>query len=88
MEAMAITLSKEERENGIRVNIIRPGLVETDMGARLVKAMGVKDIKDMNASSPFGRVGLPSDIGNTLAFLVSKEGEYITGATISVSAGT
>jgi NAD(P)-dependent dehydrogenase (short-subunit alcohol dehydrogenase family) len=69
------------------VNIIRPGLVESDMGERLSKAMGAKDIKEMYSVSPFGRVGLPSDIGNTAAFLVSKGGEYITGATISVSGG-
>ena len=89
MEAMATTLAKEERANNIRVNIVRPGLVETDMGVRLAKAsMGVKDIKELYAGSPFGRVGIPSDIGNTVAFLVSKGAEYITRATISVSGGT
>ena len=38
MEALAITLSKEERPNGIHVNIVAPGLVETDMGSRLMRA--------------------------------------------------
>jgi len=88
LEAMAITLAKEERAHNIRVNIVRPGLVETDMGVRLAKAtMGIKDIKDIYADSPFGRVGLPSDIGNTVAFLVSKGAEYITRAVISVGGG-
>jgi 3-oxoacyl-[acyl-carrier protein] reductase len=88
MEALAMTLAKEERPNGIRVNVVRPGLVETDMGVKLAKAtMGIKDIQELYPLSPFGRVGIPSDIGNTVAFLVSEAGEYITGATIKVSGG-
>ena len=46
MEALAYTLAKEEREHGIRVNIVAPGLVDTDMGQRLIKAVqGVEDIR-------------------------------------------
>jgi len=88
MEALALTLAKEEVGNGIHVNIIRPGLVETDMGARLAQATrGVKDIKDLYESSPFGRVGQPYDIGNAAAFLASEKGGYITGAILKVSGG-
>ena len=88
LEALAMTLAKEERPNNIRVNVIRSGLVETVMGERLAKAtMGVKDIKDLYPVSPFGRVGIPSDAGKTVAFLCSKGAEYITGATIKVSGG-
>ncbi|MFC1977619.1 SDR family NAD(P)-dependent oxidoreductase [Chloroflexota bacterium] len=88
IEALASTLAKEERPNGIRVNVVRPGLVETDMGRRLAKATrGVQDIRELYPSSPFGRVGQPSDIGNTVAFLVSEKGAYITGATLKVSGG-
>ena len=88
MEALAMTLAKEEKPNGIRVNVIRPGLVETLMGERLAKAtMGVKDIKELYPLSPFGRVGLPSDIGNMAAFLCSEKAEYITAAVIRVSGG-
>jgi NAD(P)-dependent dehydrogenase (short-subunit alcohol dehydrogenase family) len=88
MEALAAALSREELANGIRVNVVRPGLVETDMGARLVKATrGVQNIKELYPSSPFGRVGQPSDIGNAVAFLVSQKGEYITNAVIKVSGG-
>lgn len=88
MEALAMTLAKEERPNGIRVNVIRPGLVETVMGERLAMAtMGVKNIKELYPVSPFGRVGLPSDIGNVAAFLCSEKAEYVTAAIIRVSGG-
>jgi NAD(P)-dependent dehydrogenase (short-subunit alcohol dehydrogenase family) len=88
MEALAETVAKEERANHIRVNIIRPGVVETEMGRRLMRASrGIQNIKDMYATSPFGRVCQPSDIANVVAFLVSEKGEYISAATIKVSGG-
>ncbi len=88
MEALAMTLAKEERPNGIRVNVLRPGLTDTEMGSRLAKAtQGVQDIGELNSSSPFGRVGIPSDLANAAVFLASAKGEYITGATIKISGG-
>ncbi|MEE8353226.1 MAG: glucose 1-dehydrogenase [Dehalococcoidales bacterium] len=88
MEALAMTLAKEERPNGIRVNVLRPGLVETEMGRRLAKAtQGVQDLRELYASSPFGRVGIPSDLGHAAVFLASAQGEYVTGATIKISGG-
>jgi NAD(P)-dependent dehydrogenase (short-subunit alcohol dehydrogenase family) len=88
MESMAFTLAKEEREHGIRVNIVAPGLVETDMGKRLVQfRSGVQDIRTLDASSPFGFVCQPEDIANAVAFLVSEEGRYITNQRITVNGG-
>ena len=52
LEALALTLAKEEVRNGIRVNIVAPGLVITDMGVRLVRARpGTDDIDALDASS-------------------------------------
>ncbi len=88
IEALAMTLAKEERPNGIRVNVLRPGLVETEMGRRLARATrGVQDIAELHSSSPFGRVGIPSDLGHAAVFLASAKGEYITGATLKISGG-
>lgn len=87
-EALAKTIAKEERKNGIRVNVIRAGLVETEMGRRLVRATrGVTDMKELYPTSPFGRVGQPYDIGNAVAFLVSEGAEYVTNQIISVNGG-
>ena len=88
MEALAYTLSKEEREHGIRVNIVAPGLVDTDMGQRLIKAVqGVEDIRSLDQSMPFGRVCQPEDVANVVRFLVSDENSYLTGERLYCDGG-
>lgn len=87
MEALALTLAKEELRNGIHVNIVAPGLVETEMGRRLVRAGGVEDISTLNAVMPFGRVCQPEDIGRVVAFLCSDAAGYVTGQRIAVDGG-
>jgi NAD(P)-dependent dehydrogenase (short-subunit alcohol dehydrogenase family) len=87
MEALAFTLAKEERAHGVRVNVVAPGLVETEMGRRLVRAMGVEDIATMHAGSPFGRVCQPSDVAAVVRFLVSDQAGYVSGQRIRLDAG-
>ena len=88
MEALAYTLAKEEREHGIRVNIVAPGLVDTDMGQRLIKALqGVEDIRSLDQSMPFGRVCQPEDVANVVSFLVSDENSYLTGERLYCDGG-
>jgi 3-oxoacyl-[acyl-carrier protein] reductase len=88
MEAMAYTLAKEERAHGIRVNVVAPGLVETDMGRLLMSFMrGVNDLRTLDAGSPFGFVCQPEDIANAVAFLCSDEGRYITNQRLTVNGG-
>lgn len=83
MEALAVTLSREERPNGIRVNVVAPGLVETEMGRRLVKATaGVTDMRSLDPTMPFGKVCQPEDVANVVRFLVSDQNTYITGERI------
>ena len=87
-EALAVTLFKEERKNGIHVNIVAPGLVETEMGSRLARATaGVTDMRTLDATSPFGRVCQPEDIANVVRFLVSDAAGYVTGQRIQVDGG-
>ena len=50
LEALARTLAKEERRHGIHVNVVAPGLVDTEMGRRLAKATaGADDIHELDA---------------------------------------
>ena len=88
MDSLMKALYKEEGPNGIRVNAIGPGLVETEMGRRLMKATrGVENLKDLYATFPFDRICQPEDIGNLAAFLCTDEGSYVNGQTIYVDGG-
>jgi 3-oxoacyl-[acyl-carrier protein] reductase len=87
LESLALTLAKEERANGIHVNVVAPGLVATEMGRRLVKSMGVEDITTLDARSPFGRVCRPEDVAAAVRFLCSEAAGYITGDVLVVDGG-
>ncbi|MFP8880607.1 MAG: SDR family oxidoreductase [Myxococcota bacterium] len=88
MEALAYTLAKEERRSGIHVNIVAPGLVETEMGRRLVKATrGVDDLRKLDSAMPFGHVCQPEQIADTVRFLVSEAASYVTGQRIYIDGG-
>jgi NAD(P)-dependent dehydrogenase (short-subunit alcohol dehydrogenase family) len=88
LEALAFTLAKEEQRNGIRVNIVAPGLVATEMGHRLAKAtMGVERATDLDEAFPFGRVCRPEDVADVVAFLVSDGGSYVSGQRLEVDGG-
>jgi len=88
IEALAQTLYKEERRNNIHVNIVAPGLVETEMGKRLARATrGTQDIRELDATSPFGRVCQPEDVADVVRYLVSEQASYLTGQRIQVDGG-
>lgn len=88
MESLAFTLYKEERGNGIHVNIVAPGLVETEMGKRLMKATaGITDMRELDRHMPFERVCQPEDIATVVRFLVSDAASYMTGEKLNVHGG-
>jgi NAD(P)-dependent dehydrogenase (short-subunit alcohol dehydrogenase family) len=88
MEALALTLAKEERVNGIRTNIVAPSLTVTEMGQRLSRATsGVADIHELDARSPFGRVSTPEDVAAVVTFLVSSANPYVNGQKVNVNGG-
>ncbi|MBU2550851.1 MAG: SDR family oxidoreductase [Proteobacteria bacterium] len=82
LEALTRILAWEETANNIHVNCIGPGLVETEMGRKL---MHVEDLKPLYPQFPFGRICQPEDIANMVLFLCSQEGSYIQGQIIYVS---
>lgn len=74
------SLAKEEAKNGIRVNVVNPGFIETDEYTEEMK-------KDMPQQVPLGRLGKPEDIAHAVLFLVSDEANYITGSVLNVHGG-
>jgi NAD(P)-dependent dehydrogenase (short-subunit alcohol dehydrogenase family) len=91
LEALAHTLAKEELPNGVHVNIVAPGLVETDMGVRLARAVyadpEMDDLRKLDERFPFGRVCQPADIANVVVYLCTDEAGYVTGQRIVVDGG-
>jgi len=87
MEALALTLAKEERQHNIRTNIVAPNLTVTEMGIRLTKARTGGDIHKLDASSPFGRVSVPEDVAAAVTWLVSDANPYANGQKINIDGG-
>jgi NAD(P)-dependent dehydrogenase (short-subunit alcohol dehydrogenase family) len=71
--------------SGIRVNSVRPGLVDTEMVAGILATDQVLD--DYLAQMPIARVGKPEDVAALVRFLAGPESSWITGETISVDGG-
>jgi 3-oxoacyl-[acyl-carrier protein] reductase len=88
LEALGLTLANEEVANGVHVNIVAPGLVVTDMGAKLVKAkLGLENMEELDATQPLGRLVHPGDIASVVRFLCSPAAGFVTGQRIVVDGG-
>ncbi len=88
IEALAATIAKEERDHNIHVNVVAPGLVETEMGKRLARATrGVQDIRQLDATSPFGHVCQPEDVADVVRYFCSPAAAYVTNERIYVDGG-
>lgn len=74
------SLAFEEGRNGIRANLISPGIIDNGEYTEGFKARIVNEI-------PLGRIGSPKDLASMVKFLLSPEASYITGAIIDVSGG-
>jgi NAD(P)-dependent dehydrogenase (short-subunit alcohol dehydrogenase family) len=88
-EAFAHTLAKEEMPNGIHVNVVAPGLVDTEMGFRLMRATrGVESLREIDDESAFGHVCTPEEIASVVVFLCGPGASYVSSQRIYVSGGT
>jgi len=78
--AASRSLATEVARFGIRVNVVAPGLIETDM----VKEAPVEQIKQM---IPMARLGKPEEVANVIRFLCSDDASYITGQIVGINGG-
>jgi len=85
MIRLSKSLSIQFASYNIRSNIILPGPIETSMQKRWEKNLKAK--KQLSKIIPLQRVGKPQDIANAILFLLSDEGNYITGTEITVDGG-
>lgn len=77
------SLAQEVASRHITVNNVAPGFIDTDMTRSLTEAQCAAILKQI----PMGCVGKPEDIAGVVAFLVSPDATYITGATLHVNGG-
>jgi 3-oxoacyl-[acyl-carrier protein] reductase len=78
--AASRVLSSEVARLGIRVNVVAPGPIDTEM----IRDAPVENIKQM---IPMGRIGRPEEVAKVVRFLCSDDASYITGQVISVNGG-
>lgn len=78
------SLARELGRDGIRVNAVAPGVINTDMMAGVPEAM----LAPIVAGIPIGRIGEPEEIADAFLFLASDMASYVTGAVLSVDGAT
>jgi len=84
IDTLTLGLSKELGREGVRVNAIRPGLIETELHA----TYGAADRPyKMGAMTPMGRPGTPNEIGEAIVWLLSDASSYMSGAILDVAGG-
>ena len=79
----AKALAREVASRGITVNVIAPGLIDTDM----TRAINEKTQVDWASQIPLGRLGTADDVAAAACFLASDEAAYITGHVLAVNGG-
>lgn len=86
--AFSKTLAREHARDGIRVNVVCPGLVDTPLLEEIRhEEFGGKILGAVTGAIPLKRLGQPAEIAPVVAFLASDEAAYITGQVISVNGG-
>ena len=84
IDTLTIGLAKELAQQGVRVNAVRPGLIETDIHA----SGGQPDrAKRLGAGTPMGRAGRPEEVAEAIVWLLGDGASYTTGAILDVAGG-
>ncbi|WP_118185441.1 SDR family NAD(P)-dependent oxidoreductase [Paraburkholderia phosphatilytica] len=84
VQTLAKAMARELAPDGIRVNAVAPGLIDTELLQGKITDDGKQAVAD---STPMGRLGLPLDIANAFLFLASDLSSYVTGVVLDVNGG-
>jgi len=84
IECLTKSLAKLGAPNGVRVNAVAPGIIDTSMQ----EGVPAEQMELLMKNIPMGRLGTAEEVANTLMFLASDLSSYITGQNISVNGGT
>jgi NAD(P)-dependent dehydrogenase (short-subunit alcohol dehydrogenase family) len=88
----AVALECAQAKDGVRVNSVHPGIIETPIWEAIVnRGAGINTPPDLDAMStvavPIGVKGLPADIANGVLWLASEDSRYVTGAELVIDGG-
>ena len=88
MESLGRAIAKEEGRNGIRANMVAPGIIDAGLGASFLKNLYTPDVwETQRRNTALRRFGRAEEVANAVAFLASEQSSYITGQTIVVDGG-
>lgn len=81
VDSMTLGMATEVARNGIRINAIRPGMVDTPIHAKSGQA---DRLRDFAAQTVLGRAGQPEEVAETIVWLLSDKASFVTGAILNV----
>ncbi len=84
LEALTLGLSKELGAEGVRVNAVRPGLIETEIHG---DSGDPQRARKLGAATPLGRAGKPEEVAEAIIWLFSDSASYVTGSILDVTGG-
>lgn len=85
IEMMTKTLALELAKDGIRVNVVAPGAIETDLNIDL--QTDKNELENVLKRVPTGRIGKPEEVANVVEFIASDKANYVTGSSFVVDGG-
>lgn len=71
--------------NGVRVNVVAPGPVDTPTNASVVQ--GVESVRELVKGVSMGRLGMPEEVADVVVFLMGDGARWVNGAVVEVSGG-
>ncbi|MCB1501540.1 MAG: SDR family oxidoreductase [Bauldia sp.] len=84
IDAMTVGLGREAIAEGVRVNAVRPGLIETDIHVRSGQPGRAETV---GAQTPIGRPGTAEEVAEAVMWLLSEQSSYVTGTILDVTGG-
>ena len=84
LDTLTIGLAREVAEEGIRVNAVRPGFIDTEIHSRGGEPYRMERVRHL---VPMKRTGQPAEVAEAVVWLLSGESSYVTGSILDVSGG-